>query len=92
MKRKLGARVIISGRVQGVFFRYTTQLKAQEKGITGWVKNLYSGEVEAIFEGEEDKVREIVEWCRTGPPGAYVEKVDVSYHKYSGEFNSFSII
>ena len=89
--KKVRARVIITGRVQGVFFRYTTQLKAQEKGIAGWMRNLYSGKVEGFFEGDEDKVREMVEWCHKGPPGARVEDVEVTYHQYSGEFDSFSI-
>lgn len=91
MERKTRARVIIKGRVQGVFFRYSTQLKAQEKGLTGWVKNLYGGDVEAFFEGEEDKVREMIEWCHKGPLGARVEDVIVTYHRYSGEFDSFFI-
>jgi acylphosphatase len=89
--KKIRAKVIITGRVQGVFFRYTIRIKAQEKGLTGWVRNLYSGEVESLFEGDEDKVKEMVAWCHKGPPGARVEKVKVTSHRYTGEFNSFFI-
>lgn len=91
MGNKIRAHVVISGRVQGVFFRYTTQAIAHEKGLTGWVRNLYSGEVEAIFEGDEDKVKEMIKWCYKGPPGARVKDVKVTYHNYSGEFDIFSI-
>lgn len=83
--------MIISGRVQGVFFRYTTQMNAQEKELTGWVENLPTGEVECLFEGEQVCVREMIEWCRRGPAGAHVENVEVAYQKYRGEFDSFSI-
>lgn len=77
--------------MQGVFFRYATQMNAREKGLTGWVRNLYTGEVECIFEGEEDKVQELIEWCHRGPAGAQVENVEVTHQKYAGEFDSFSI-
>ena len=83
--------MIINGLVQGVFFRYSARLKAQEYGLTGWVRNLWGGEVEVIFEGEEDKVGEMVKWCHKGPSGAKVEKVDLIYQKYTGEFDSFYI-
>jgi len=91
VEKKVRVRVIVSGRVQGVFFRYSTQLKAQEKGLTGWVRNIYSGEVEALFEGDNTKIMEMIEWCRKGPSGARVEDIEVTYHQYSGEFDSFFI-
>ncbi len=89
---KARAHVYVSGRVQGVFFRYETKERADELGVTGWVKNLPDGRVEAIFEGEKDKVEKMVNFCRVGPPGAKVTKVEVSWGDYKGEFQSFSII
>jgi acylphosphatase len=61
---KVRAHVFVSGRVQGVFFRQTTQLKAQSLGVRGWIKNLFDGRVEAIFEGEENAVKELVDFSR----------------------------
>lgn len=89
MKR---AHIFISGRVQGVFFRANTRKKALDLGLTGWVKNLRDGRVEAVFEGDESAVKKIVEWCHKGPPHAKVTNVDADWSEEpSGEFVSFSI-
>lgn len=88
---KIQAHVFISGRVQGVSFRWFTQRKAQELGLNGWVRNLWDGRVEAIFEGEETAVRQAVSWCHTGEPPARVEKVEVTYGQPTDQFNSFRI-
>ena len=88
---KKQAHVIISGRVQGVFYRATTRGKAVRIGLSGWVKNLSNGNVEAVFEGEEEAVKELVEFCRRGPPGAKVTGIDVAWERYSGEFRDFKI-
>jgi acylphosphatase len=85
-------RVIISGRVQGVFFRHNTKKVADKLNIKGWVKNNLDDTVEAVFEGENDSVDRIVEWCQKGPIGAKVEKVDVKEEKYRNEFKNFSIV
>ena len=90
-KKKIRAHVFISGKVQGVFFRATTRDIARRYGVTGWVKNLWDGRVEAIFEGDEDAVKKVIEWCHIGPPGARVEKVEVMYEDYKGEFDNFEI-
>ena len=82
-------RVFISGIVQGVFFRSSTRDKAGELGICGWVRNLADGRVEAVFEGEEEKVEKMVEWCRKGPEYARVSAVDVIPEEYKGEFSGF---
>lgn len=74
MKR---VHVYISGRVQGVWFRASTKRIADEYGLSGWVKNLPDGRVEAVFEGDEEAVKKAVKWCHQGPPGAVVEKVEV---------------
>ncbi len=69
-------RVIVHGRVQGVFFRDTARRMAQSRGVAGWVRNTPEGAVEAVFEGEPDAVEELVRWCGEGPRGAGVERVD----------------
>jgi acylphosphatase len=89
--QKVRARVIMTGMVQGVFFRYSTQEMAKQLGVFGWVKNRWDGAVEAVFEGDQDRVKEMIEWCHEGPPGAYVQRVDTDWEKYLGEFDWFSI-
>jgi acylphosphatase len=71
-------RVVVHGQVQGVFFRDTTRRLAQQRGVAGWVANRWDGTVEAVFEGEEDAVERLVEFCRGGPRGAQVDSVDVT--------------
>ena len=71
------AHVRVSGSVQGVAFRYEAQRKATELGVAGWVENLPDGRVEAVFEGDPDRVREMVAWCGSGPPSAEVTGVSV---------------
>jgi len=83
--------VLISGRVQGVFFRSNTKDKADELSITGWVRNLSDGRVEAVFEGEEESIEKMLQWCREGPKYALVEKVEVIPEPYKGEFNIFAL-
>ena len=70
-------RVLISGRVQGVFFRDTCRQLAEQNGVAGWVRNLPDGRVEAVFEGPDDNVRRLVDWARTGPRLAVVDNVAV---------------
>lgn len=86
------AHVYVHGRVQGVFFRATTRDKAIALGVKGWVKNCLDGCVEAVFEGEKDTVEKIVNWCKKGPAGAFVNRIDVHWEKCSGEFDEFSVI
>ena len=85
----LRAHAIISGDVQGVGFRFHTRIKARNLGLKGFVRNLDSGEVEAIFEGEEDKIKEILDWCKEGPHSALVKNVKIDFEEYIGEFESF---
>lgn len=91
MTDKTRAHVIISGRVQGVFFRVETQRAAAGQGVTGWVRNKRDGRVEALLEGPRDKVEAVLAWCRKGSPGARVEDVAVDWQEFSGEFDSFEI-
>lgn len=90
MKNKI--YVIIFGKVQGVFFRFNTKKKADELNIFGWVKNTNDGKVEAVFEGDERKINNMIEWCLKGPINAKVEKIEIFNQKYKKEFDSFSII
>ena len=71
--------VRLDGRVQGVGFRFATADEARRLGLAGWVRNVDSGEVEAVFEGPRAGVEEMVRWCRAGPPGAFVRDVKASW-------------
>ncbi|MGW5347350.1 acylphosphatase [Streptomyces sp. HUAS TT3] len=77
-------RVIVSGRVQGVFFRDSCRSAALEQGVAGWVRNLPGGEVEALFEGDEEAVARMVRWMHAGPPAAAVLNVEVYEEPASG--------
>jgi acylphosphatase len=70
-------RVVIHGRVQGVFFRDSVRRLAERNGVAGWVRNNRDGSVEAAFEGDDEDVARLVDYCRSGPSGALVESVDV---------------
>lgn len=85
------AHVFVHGRVQGVFFRSETRHEARRCGVKGWVRNLPDGKVEAVFEGEENQVKKLIEFCRHGPPGATVKKVEITWEPYVGEFSDFEI-
>ena len=89
---KMRTHLFVEGRVQGVFFRACTQEEAQERKLTGWVKNLYDGRVEAVFEGEEKDVQSMIEWCHSGPPHAVIVHVFVEIEEYQGEYSDFSVV
>jgi acylphosphatase len=86
------AHVYISGYVQGVAYRYSAIRMAKRLGLTGWVRNLPDGRVEALIEGEETHVRQMVAWCQEGPPSAVVSKVTEEYQPYTGKFRSFDVV
>ena len=83
------AHVYVSGYVQGVFFRHSAAARARTRGLTGWVRNLPDGRVEAVIEGEDEAVRVFVDWCRHGPAHATVENVEVEWGFATGEFEGF---
>jgi len=89
--KKHRVHVWIKGRVQGVFFRTYTRDAAQSIGVTGWVRNLSDGRVEAVFEGESDKVERMIEWCREGSPMSRIESVDLLEEVYTGDFDRLAI-
>ncbi|HDH33920.1 MAG TPA: acylphosphatase [Nitrospirae bacterium] len=83
--------LVIKGRVQGVFYRASTQATAINLGLKGWVRNLPDGSVEAVFEGPTENIGVAVEWCRQGPPGASVSEIDEKCSDYTGEYSHFSV-
>ncbi len=87
---KVQARVLIEGRVQGVNMRYYTQLKANELGIDGYVRNLIDGRVEAVFVGEQPAIEKMLKWCEKGSPYARVDSVAVHYEPVS-QFHGFNV-
>ena len=86
------AHVYISGYVQGVAYRYSAVRTARRLGLTGWVRNLPDGRVEALIEGEAAHVRQMVAWCQEGPPSAAVTEVTEEYRPYTGKFRSFDVV
>lgn len=84
--------LIIEGRVQGVWFRESTRREAVSLGVSGWVRNLPDGTVEAMAEGPEESVRKLVSWCQHGPPAARVDRVREQAEEWEGEFRSFDIV
>jgi acylphosphatase len=80
----IARRVVVWGRVQGVFFRANVRQRAEARGVRGWVRNCPDGTLEAWFEGDVDAVEALVEWCRVGPRSASVERVDVEEVKPRG--------
>jgi len=84
-------RIVISGLVQGVAFRYYTRDKARRVGVTGWVRNLPDGRVEAVIEGSPEGVEEVIAWCRKGPRASRVDRVQVHEEPASNEFTDFDI-
>ncbi len=85
MAKTRRARVTVSGRVQGVWFRAETRDMARLLGLSGWVRNAPDGTVEAVFEGEEAEVGKAVEWCRRGPRMARVDSVELVWEEPRGE-------
>jgi acylphosphatase len=85
------ARVRVSGRVQGVFFRVETRDRARSLGLAGWVRNCPDGSVEAVFEGDPERVESMVDWMRRGPSRASIEHVDVAWEEPAGE-QGFAVV
>ena len=85
-------RLIIEGRVQGVWFRESTRKQAEHLGVHGWVRNRREGTVEVVAEGPEESVRKLVDWCHHGPPSARVSRVRETAEAFQGEFISFDVV
>ncbi|MFH1984723.1 MAG: acylphosphatase [Pseudomonadota bacterium] len=92
MSETVRAHVIITGKVQGVWYRGSTQAAAQRiGGIGGWVRNLPGGDVEAVMEGARDRVEALIAWCHNGPPRARVDAVNVNWEPPSGAYRDFEV-
>lgn len=91
MSEKVRLSAIVRGRVQGVGFRFFAQLRASELGVTGYVRNRWDGTVEVVAEGEEDAVRRFLGELRMGARSAIVDRVDVQWDDYTGEFKYFEV-
>ena len=85
-------RLFVTGKVQGVFFRQALKVMAKKNNVFGWVKNLKDGRVEAVLEGDEEKVSRLVEWAHGGPANARVEDVEICNEKFSSEFSKFDVV
>ena len=85
------AKVCVTGRVQGVWFRQSTKNTAEQYGIKGWCCNNLDGSVTAVFEGEETSVKAVVDWCQRGPDMAQVDDLQVEWQTPTREFDRFSI-
>jgi acylphosphatase len=88
---KIRANVVVKGKVQGVYFRHNAQRICNEYGVTGRVHNVEDGSVAAILEGDKNSVEVAISWFKVGPPNAHVDKIELSYDTYSGEFQEFKI-
>ncbi len=86
------SRVLISGRVQGVCYRMEAEQEARSRNLTGWVRNLPTGQVEALFEGDKTQVEEMIAWCHKGPVAARVVSVETTWEAYHGDFVDFRIV
>ncbi len=91
MPDRVRLRAIVHGRVQGVNFRYYTRLRARQLGVAGYVRNKWDGTVEVVAEGERPAVERLLEFLHEGPPAAWVERVDVDWQEYAGEFDRFDV-
>ena len=85
-------RIFVTGKVQGVFFRQALKVMAKKNDVSGWVKNLKDGRVEAVLEGDQEKVSRLVEWSHGGPANARVEDVEIRNEKFTGEFSKFDVL
>jgi acylphosphatase len=83
--------MVVRGRVTGVFFRASAQREARRLGVTGWVKNKTENAIEIMAEGDEDAIKEIINWSQHGPSAARVDQCDVRWRSYTGEFADFRI-
>ena len=83
--------VFITGRVQGVYFRYKTRDEAKKYGVTGWVRNLPDGRVEAVFEGNKENVDKLIDFAGKGPSGAKVRDLNINWQDYTREFKDFEV-
>ena len=90
--KNVRVRLFVDGIVQGVGFRHATKTRAERFGIRGFIKNLSEGGVEVLFEGEQGAVDRMIEFCKIGPFGSKVTKVEIRWEEYVDEFKDFRIM
>ena len=83
--------ILVTGKVQGVFFRQATKVVAIKNNVTGCIKNLENGQVEIILEGDEKNVNSVVDWCRHGPANSRVDEIEINNQKFSNQFLEFEV-
>jgi len=88
---KSRSHIFVSGKVQGVFLRQNNRKKAAEFRLSGFVRNLQNGKVEAVFEGKKEKIEKIIQWIKKGPETAQIENIEIDWKNYQGEFKNFEI-
>lgn len=91
MQQNVRAHLIITGLVQGVYYRVSARKEALALGLTGWIKNRPDGAVEAAIEGNREKAVKFIDWCRQGPPKSQVSDVQLEWEDYKGEYQDFRI-
>jgi len=91
MENRKRVHLLVSGLVQGVFFRASTWTKAQKLELTGWVTNLNNGQVEIIAEGKDKNIAQLIDWAKRGSTSSKVDNVKIDHEEYVGEFKSFRI-
>ena len=92
LSKKTRAHVFIIGKVQGVYYRQNMRIVSKRHQVNGWVRNLKDRRVEALLEGDEMNVSEVIEWCHAGTHEARVDDVNVEYESYKGEFSNFTVL
>lgn len=88
---KTSVRLLVNGKVQGVYFRLNMQQIAKKNSVLGWVRNLSDGRVEALLEGNKNDVDKVVEWSKKGPENARVDDLKIDYLQFEGRFVDFVI-
>jgi acylphosphatase len=90
--KKTSVRLLVNGKVQGVYFRLNMQQIAMKNSVFGWVRNLADGRVEALLEGNKDDVEKTIEWSKKGPENARVDELKIDYLQYEGKYADFVIL
>jgi len=85
-------RVLVSGKVQGVFFRQALKVVAKKNNVSGWVRNLKDKRVEAVLEGDSKSINSVIEWIRIGPANSRVDDIEVSNEEFKNEFSMFDVL
>jgi len=90
--KQLRVHLLVSGKVQGVFFRQALKVIAKKNNVLGWVRNLKDGRVEAILEEDNKSTNSVIEWARIGPANSRVDDIEVSNEEFKNEFSTFDVL